>query len=77
MAVTTLAVAPTCAWSAGLARQIVKELIALAKAKPGEIRFASGGNGTTPHIAGEVFKALTGTDICTCHTRAAVPRTST
>jgi len=38
----------------------VKELIALAKAKPGEINFGSGGIGTTPHMAGELFAAMAG-----------------
>ena len=33
----------------------VKDVIALAKAKPGAINFASGGVGTTPHMAGELF----------------------
>ena len=41
----------------------VKELIAEAKAKPGKLSYASAGNGTAPHIAGELFKQLTGTDI--------------
>jgi hypothetical protein len=41
----------------------VKELIALAKAKPGKLNYASAGNGTAPHIAGELFKQLTGTDL--------------
>src|SRR5258708_664360 len=36
----------------------VKELIALAKAKPGQITFASGGNGTSPHLAGELFASM-------------------
>lgn len=36
----------------------VKDLIALAKARPGQIDFSSGGNGTPPHLAGEVFKAM-------------------
>src|SRR5690606_9800617 len=59
--VTTLAVAPTlCVAAPSFGAKTVQELIAAAKAKPDEIRFASGGNGTTPHIAGEVFKALTG-----------------
>jgi len=35
--------------------QSVKELIALAKAKPGTVNFGSGGLGTTPHMAGELF----------------------
>lgn len=34
----------------------VKELIALAKAKPGQINYASTGNGTLPHLAAEFFK---------------------
>jgi tripartite-type tricarboxylate transporter receptor subunit TctC len=38
----------------------VPELIALAKSKPGEINMASGGVGSTPHLAGELFKMLTG-----------------
>lgn len=38
----------------------VKELIALMKARPGELTFGSGGVGTQAHIAGELFKAMTG-----------------
>ncbi|MCC7079505.1 MAG: tripartite tricarboxylate transporter substrate binding protein [Burkholderiales bacterium] len=59
--ITTLAVAPTlCVAAPSFPVKTIKELIAAAKAKPNEIRFASGGNGATPHIAGEVFDALTG-----------------
>ncbi len=36
----------------------VKELIALAKSKPGELNYASGLSGTAPHLAAELFKAL-------------------
>jgi tripartite-type tricarboxylate transporter receptor subunit TctC len=36
----------------------VKELVALAKAKPGEINFASGGNGSGTHLSGELFKLM-------------------
>jgi tripartite-type tricarboxylate transporter receptor subunit TctC len=36
----------------------VKDLIALAKAKPGAIGFAGSGSGSTPHLAGELFNAL-------------------
>ena len=39
----------------------VKELIALAKSKPGQLAFASSGNGTSIHLAGELFKSMTGT----------------
>jgi tripartite-type tricarboxylate transporter receptor subunit TctC len=41
----------------------VQQLIALAKAKPGELRYASGGNGSAAHIAMEYFKLRTQTDI--------------
>ncbi len=41
----------------------VKELIAIAKAKRGGLTFASSGNGTISHLAGEVFKGMTGTDM--------------
>jgi tripartite-type tricarboxylate transporter receptor subunit TctC len=39
----------------------VKELIALAKAKPGELNYASPGSGTTSHLATELMKTMTGT----------------
>jgi len=38
----------------------VQDLIALAKARPGTINFGSGGLGTTPHMAGELFSILAG-----------------
>jgi tripartite-type tricarboxylate transporter receptor subunit TctC len=41
----------------------VKEFIALAKAKPGTLNYASSGVGSNYHMAGELFKTLTGTDI--------------
>jgi tripartite-type tricarboxylate transporter receptor subunit TctC len=41
----------------------VKELVALAKSQPGKMNYASSGNGSTQHLAGEMFKQLTGTDI--------------
>jgi tripartite-type tricarboxylate transporter receptor subunit TctC len=41
----------------------VKELIALAKAKPGELNYAAGTIGASPHIAAELFKALTGVQL--------------
>ena len=43
--------------------KIVAELIALAKAQPGKLSFASPGAGTPQHIAGEVFKSQLGLDI--------------
>lgn len=41
----------------------LKEFIALAKAKPGQLNYASSGPGTPYHMAGELFKAMSGTDI--------------
>jgi len=41
----------------------VKELIALAKASPGKLSFASGSNGSAGHLSGELFKTLAGIDI--------------
>jgi len=41
----------------------VKDLIALARARPGQLNFGSGGRGTTAHIVGEVFKTATGVNI--------------
>ena len=41
----------------------VKELVAVAKSKPGQLNFASSGNGTTGHLAGEMLKAVAGIDM--------------
>jgi tripartite-type tricarboxylate transporter receptor subunit TctC len=41
----------------------VKELLALAKDKPGALNYASFGNGTMAHLAGELFKTMGGVDI--------------
>src|SRR4051812_925163 len=41
----------------------LKEFIALAKSKPGALNYASSGNGTPYHMAGELFKAMAGVDI--------------
>ena len=39
----------------------IKELVALAKAKPGEVTFASSGSGGSPHLTAEIFQLATGT----------------
>ena len=41
----------------------VAELVALAKAKPGTMTFCSAGNGTVPHLSGELFKLRAGVDL--------------
>jgi len=48
----------------------VPELIALAKARPGELSYATSGLGSTGHIAMELFSARPGFACCTCLTRA-------
>jgi tripartite-type tricarboxylate transporter receptor subunit TctC len=51
----------------------VKELIALAKAKPGDLHYASGGAGGSLHLGMEYFKMVTGTDIVHVPFRGAGP----
>ena len=41
----------------------VQELIALAKAQPGKLNYASGGSGTTSHLAAELFKTMAGVEM--------------
>ena len=41
----------------------VKEMIAYAKANPGKITYGSPGSGASPHVSGELFKRMTGTDL--------------
>ncbi len=53
----------------------VKELIALAKSKPGKLNFASSGTGGSPHLAGELFKLLTNTDMTHVPYKGAGPAT--
>jgi tripartite-type tricarboxylate transporter receptor subunit TctC len=51
----------------------VPEFIAYAKANPGKIVMASVGNGTTPHMAGELFKMMAGVDLLHVPYRGAAP----
>src|SRR5207302_9468000 len=41
----------------------VKELVALARALPGKLTYASSGNGSSLHLAAELFKQMTGVDL--------------
>jgi tripartite-type tricarboxylate transporter receptor subunit TctC len=47
----------------GVAANSVGELLALAKGKPGQLNYASSGNGTPYHMAGELFKAMAGINV--------------
>jgi tripartite-type tricarboxylate transporter receptor subunit TctC len=51
----------------------VAEFIAYAKANPGKVSMASGGNGTPNHIAGELFKVMTGVNMIHVPYRGAAP----
>ena len=51
----------------------VPEFIAYAKANPGKINMASAGNGTAPHVAGELFKMMAGVDMVHVPYRGAAP----
>jgi tripartite-type tricarboxylate transporter receptor subunit TctC len=48
---------------ADLPARSVQDLVALARSKPGQLTFASGGAGSTQHLAGELFKSSAGIDI--------------
>ena len=49
----------------------IKELVALAKAQPTKLSYASSGNGTGIQLATELFKSMAGISMTTCPTRAA------
>ena len=56
-----------------LPARTVKELIALAKAKPGEMTFATPGPGTPTHLGGELFASRTGIKVLQVHYKGAGP----
>jgi tripartite-type tricarboxylate transporter receptor subunit TctC len=53
----------------------VEELVALAKSKPGQLNYASPGNGTSGHLAGELFKSVAGVQIVHVAYKGAGPAT--
>ena len=54
----------------------VPEFIAYAKANPGKISMGSGGIGSSPHVAGELFKMMTGVDMLHIPYRGVAPATA-
>jgi tripartite-type tricarboxylate transporter receptor subunit TctC len=51
----------------------IKELLALARARPGQIHYASAGIGTNPHIAGELFNLMGKTSLVPVHFKGGGP----
>ena len=51
----------------------VKQLIALAKAKPGDLNYSAGGGGSTPHVAAELFKYMADVRIVRVHYKGSGP----
>ena len=51
----------------------VKELIAYAKARPGQLNFASPGAGTSSHLGGELFRSMAGIEVVAIHYKGATP----
>lgn len=74
--VALLAVAPSfCTVHRSVPAQSVAELLALARARPGELTFATAGIGFTSHLATELFMALTGTSMLHVPYRGGAPAT--
>ena len=60
----------------GVPAKTLRELIDLAKAKPGTLNFGSNGNGTLPHLAGELFKSMAGVNVVHVPYKGAAPATN-
>lgn len=54
----------------------LQEYIALAKSKPGQLNFGTGGPGGLTHLGGELFNAMAGVDIAMIHYKGAAPLTA-
>ena len=72
--ITLVVVQPMClVVHPSVPAKTVKELIALAKAKPGQLNYASGGIGNGSHLAGEIFRSVTGINIVHVPYKGAAP----
>ncbi len=60
-------------YTQGTVEETVKGLIAIAKSKPGQIAYASGGIGASTHLAGELFKSMAGVDLLHVPYKGTVP----
>ena len=60
----------------GLGVKTVKELVALAKARPGQLNFGSAGPGSSAHLAAELFKMVSGVNIVHIPYKGTGPATS-
>ncbi len=75
--VTIMAVAPNALVAhPSFPAKTVAELIALAKAKPGAINYASGGSGSTPHLAAALFAAMAGVQLTHVPYKGTAPATA-
>ena len=75
--VTQVAVVPNVlVLNPGVPANSVGELIALARARPGTLNFASGSNGSTGHLAGELFKSMAKVDMQHIPYKGATPAMS-
>jgi tripartite-type tricarboxylate transporter receptor subunit TctC len=73
-AVTLIASAPNVLTvNPGVPANSVAEVMALVKSQPGKLHFASAGNGSSSHMAGELFKSLTGAQIVHVPYKGAAP----
>jgi tripartite-type tricarboxylate transporter receptor subunit TctC len=64
------------AMNPALGAKTVKELIAIAKQRPGQINFASSGNGSPGHLAGEMFKMMAGVEMTHIPYKGGAPATA-
>jgi len=61
--------------NASVKANTLSELVALAKSRPGQINYASPGNGSTPHLCMEMLKSLTGIDLVHIPYKGGAPAT--
>src|SRR6266849_6578362 len=73
--ISLVASTPLLLVNPALPAKTVPELIALAKSKAGQLNYASSGNGTIVHLAGETFKSMAGVDLLHVPYKGSAPAT--